>query len=169
MKIEYDPKLYGKIAQFRVNNVVKVRNRKGYTQTISIQNITKLTWHQLQLLVPNGKDKFSKMVLLYGYYSSPEGASKSTIQGEYLSKDEQSEINKYITIFRENGFTKHYEVNNFINENNMWDEFTTIRSLNDHGIHKEIEGIEPRYFAIICHILSISGEGGSPLDSYKKY
>ena len=169
MKIEYNDKLYKEIAQFRVNDIVEVSNRKGYTKTILIQNITKLTWHQLQLLIKNGKDRFSKMVLLYGYYTSHESSSKLNIQGKQLLKNELVEINKYINIFRENNFTKHYEVNDFIKDNDMWNEFTTIRSLNDHGVYKEIEGIEPRYFAIICHLLSISGEGGLPIDSYKKY
>ncbi|AUL95802.1 hypothetical protein FORC54_1657 [Vibrio vulnificus] len=72
-------------------------------------------------------------------------------------------------MFRDYNCTKHYEVNEIITERGDWDKFPTIRSLNDHGKHKEIPGIEPQYFEIVCNILNISGEGGLSLDGYKKY
>lgn len=169
MKIGYDVNLYKEIANFSVNEVVKVSNRKGRQSAIHITNITKLSWQDLQLLVSAGSDKFSKMVFLYREYSSRQLVSVSVIRGKPLSQNESKEINEYIKIFCENGCTKHHEVNEIIAKSGKWDSFKTIRSLNDHGEHKEIEGIQPQYFEVVCNILRISGEKGLPLDSYKKY
>ncbi|MCF6255809.1 MAG: hypothetical protein L3K25_05840 [Gammaproteobacteria bacterium] len=169
MKIEYDVSLYIEMANFSVNEVVQVSNRKGRRSTIHITNITKLSWQDLQLLVSSGADKFSKMVMLYREYSSKKEVSESVIRGKSLSLNETSEINEYIKIFRDHGCTKHHEVNEIIAQRDEWDSFKTIRSLNDHGKHKEIEGIQPQYFEIICNILKISGEQGLPLDSFQKY
>jgi len=169
VKIEYDASLYREIANFSVNEVVQVSNRKGRRSTIHIINITKLSWQDLQLLISSGPDRFSKMVLLYREYSSKKKVSESVIRGKPLSSNESREINEYIKIFRENYLTKHHEVNEIINQSHAWDNFKTIRSLNDHGEHKQIEGIQPKYFEIVCNILKISGEKGLPLDSYKKY
>ncbi|WP_444994927.1 hypothetical protein [Aliikangiella sp. IMCC44359] len=169
LKIDYDVNLYREIANFNVNEAVQVSNRKGRTSTIHITNITRLSWQELQLLVSAGPDRFSKMVFLYREYSSKQQVSESVIRGKPLSKDESKEINEYIKIFREHGCTKHHEVNEIIAQSGGWDSFKTIRSLNDYGEHKEIEGIQPKYFEIVCNILKISGEKGLPLDSYKKY
>ncbi|MGM0913866.1 MAG: hypothetical protein ACQEXC_08390 [Pseudomonadota bacterium] len=169
MKIDYDVGLYKEIAQFPIDEIVQVYNRKGRKNTIHITCITRLTWQELQLLMPEGTDRFSKMVLLYQKYANSTVSSSIQVNGVSLSKTESDEIDKYIGIFREQGFTKHTDVNNYITGNSLWNEFKTIRSLNDHGKYHDIEGIEPKYFEIICSVLKISGEGGSPLDSYKKY
>ena len=108
------------------------------------------------------------MVFLYEAYSSPN-ATPTPNNGNELSKLESEEINQYINIYQSNNFVEHHQVNKFISENNLWDEFPTIRSLNDHGQNKEIQGIQPKYFNIVCHLLKISGGNGMPLDSYKKY
>ncbi|MEZ2634514.1 hypothetical protein ACBP95_02285 [Morganella morganii] len=169
MKINYDASLYRKIANFSVNKVVQVSNKKGIKSTIHITNITQLSWQSLQLLVSRGSDKFSKMVFLYREYSQQGENSESVIRGKYLSSNESMEINEYIKIYREHGCTKHHEVNEIITKNRLWDNFKTIRSLNDHGEFKDIEGIQPQYFEIVCNILKISGDNGLPLDGYKKY
>lgn len=169
MKIDYDVELYKEMAQFPINEIVQGYNRKGRKHTIHITCITRLTWQELQLLMPEGADRFSKMVLLYQKYVNSTVSSSAQINGVSLSKNESEEINKYIGIFREQGFTKHTDVNNHITESSLWDEFKTIRSLNNHGKHDDIEGIQPKYFEIVCSVLRISGEGGAPLDSYKKY
>jgi hypothetical protein len=169
MKIDYDKNLYIEIANFGVNKVVQVSNRKGRKSTIHITNITQLSWQDLQLLVSSGSDKFSKMVLLYREYFNKKEASESVIRGKYLSLNENAEIEKYIKIFREYDCTKHHEVNEIIAQSGTWDNFKTIRSLNNHGKHEAIKGIQPKYFEIICNILKISGEKGLPLDSYRKY
>jgi len=169
VKIEYDVSLYRKIANFAINEIVQVTNRKSRKSTIHITNISKLSWHELQLLVVGGADGFTKKALLYQEYSDKKLFSETVLRGEFLSSSEATEINKYIKIYRESGFTKHFEVNKLISVNNRWGEFKTIRSLNNHGKHKEIKGIQPKYFEIICNILSISGERGLPLDAYKKH
>lgn len=169
MKIDYNVSLYREIANFSVNKVVQVSNRKGRKSTIHITNITQLSWQSLQLLVSSGSDKFSKMVFLYREYSQQGQISESVIRGKPLSSNETKEINEYIKIYREHGCTKHHEVNDIITKNRLWDNFKTIRSLNDHGEFKKIEGIQPQYFKIVCNILKISGDNGLPLDGYQKY
>lgn len=169
LKIEYDVYLYKEIAQFSLNEMVQVTNRRGITRTIHITNITQLGWSDLQQLVSRGADKFSKMVLLYEHYSEFGFILGSESKGKPLSLSEKSEILKYIQIYQNNEFTKHFEVNDFISEKNRWDEFKSIRSMNNHGKYTEIKGIQPTYFKIICDILKISGEFGLPLDSYKEY
>ncbi|ENL8551363.1 hypothetical protein [Serratia marcescens] len=169
MKIDYDVSLYREIANFSVNKVVQVSNRKGRKTTIHITNITQLSWQSLQLLVSSGSDRFSKMVFLYREYSQQGQFSESVIRGKPLSSNETKEINEYIKIYRDHGCTKHHEVNDIITKNRLWNNFKTIRSLNDHGEFKGIEGIQPQYFEIVCNILKISGDKGLPLDGYQKY
>lgn len=169
MKIEYDADLYKKIASLNFNKIIQVRNRKGIERTIHIQNITRLSWHELQLLITEGKDTFSKMVLLFHKYISLDSSEEFQLRGKNLTSKESEEIIEYIKIYRKNSFSRHFEVNEYITENDLWDNFSTIRSLNNHGDYKEIKGIQPKYFEMICQILNISGEGGLPLDAYKKY
>ena len=109
------------------------------------------------------------MVFLYREYSQQKQISESVIRGKSLSSNETREINEYIKIFREHGCTKQHEVNEIITKNKLWENFKTIRSLNDHGEFKEIKGIQPQYFEIVCNILKISGDKGLPLDGYQKY
>ena len=86
-----------------------------------------------------------------------------------LTVPEENEISHYIKIYIDNGFQEHYEVNSYISKNNIWDLFPNIRSLNDHGIHKEIPGILERFYAIVCKRLDIDGAGGTPLDKAEHY
>ncbi|EWH06174.1 hypothetical protein AT00_09155 [Pseudoalteromonas lipolytica SCSIO 04301] len=167
-EFKFDPVVYRQIELFKVNEIVQVANRKGRRSTIHITDIVKLSWHQLQMLVSGGKTKFEKQCLLYNEYSTKHRAN-SVLKGTSLSQVESLEIQKYISIFKENGFSKHTQVNDYITNNNLWGNFSTIRSLNDHGEYKEIEGIEPQYFEVVCRILNISGEGGRSLDNFKKY
>lgn len=167
-KFKYDPVVYRQIALFKVNEIVQMTNRKGHSSTIHITNIVKLSWHQLQLLVSCGNTKFEKQYLLYKEYSTKYRAN-SVLKGMSLSQGENSEIQEYIGIFKANGFSKHTQVNDYITSNNLWGNYPTIRSLNDHGEYKEIEGIEPQYFEVVCRILNISSEGGRSLDNFKKY
>lgn len=169
MKIEYDVDLYRKMATFDVNKMVQVQNRKGHRSTIHITQITKLSWHELQLLVSSGADKFTKMYLLYQELATERKISSSVINGYTRTVNEEYEISKYIEIFRKFNCREHYEANEIITQQDRWDEFKTIRSLNDHGKHKEIPGIQPKYFEIICNILKITGSNGHSLDNYEVY
>ena len=173
MQIDYDVNLYRKIAQLHLDEIVTTKNRKGRVTTIHLTNITRLSWQELQLLISNGTDRFSKMVLLYEQYSNTKNPSKtnSTAQfkGKSLVSSETKEINAYIDIFKSNGFVEHHEVNQFISDNNKWDDFPTIRSLNNHGESKNIKGILPKYFQIICNLLKISNFNGHPLDKSTHY
>ena len=165
MKIKYDSRLYREIASLELNELVQVKNRKGRLSTIYIRSIHDLSWNELQLLMPEGEDSFSKKVLLYRKFCSLGSLSES---GK-LSFVELSEINEYVAIYKQNSFSKHYEVNHYISDNFLWNRFSTIRSLNNHGESKGIPGIQPKYFSIICEMLDISGESGAALDSYSRY
>jgi len=86
LKIEYDNNLYKEIANFKINEIVRVTNRKGIMSDIHITNIIKLRWNELQLLISIGTDGFSKRVLLYREYSSKKVISESTINGKALNQ-----------------------------------------------------------------------------------
>ena len=98
MKIEYDPSLYKEIASYSINEIVQVENRKGRINTIHIKNIAKLSWHELQLLVADGSDRFSKMALLYRKYANSDTSEIVNLKGASLTFEEKAEINQYIEI-----------------------------------------------------------------------
>lgn len=168
MNIEYDVNLYKEMANFSVNEIVNIKNRKGINRTIHITNITKITWQELQLLVPGRANRFTRMVYLYKLLLESE-INRDTIKGNVLSSREKKEIEEYIKIYRDYGCKKHDEVNEIITRENLWGDFKKIRSLNDHGVHKGIKGIQPNYFEIVCNILNISGGSGLPLTRYTIY
>ncbi|MBS3912288.1 MAG: hypothetical protein KGZ70_10795 [Hydrogenophaga sp.] len=169
MKIDYSPSLFREIANLALDEIVQVENRKGIKTTIHVRDITKLSWHELQLLMPEGSDSFTKKALLYRRYLKAEEGDTDPMRGQKLNIAETEEINEYLKIYRDNSFSKHFEVNRYITSNDLWQKFPTIRSLNDHGENKDIPGIEPKYFSAICQLLEISGEDGAPLQSYRKY
>lgn len=169
MKADYDANLYREIVSLELNEIVQVQNRKGMKTTIHIANITKLSWRELQLLMPEGVDRFTKMAMLFEKHSNIDTGSATQFRGLKLSPQETSEINAYINIYRENNFFRHSQVNDHITENDLWGVFHTIRSLNDHGKYTEIPGIQPKYFEIVCGLLGISGGDGLPLDAFRKY
>lgn len=167
--MKYDKDLYKKIANLKLNKIVKVSNRNGWITTIHIQNITALKWNQLQLLIPGTGTGFQKMWQLYQRYTEINLSSNLKPGFNALTASESKEINDFINIFKLNNLTEHFQVNKYITENELWDEFKTIRSINNHGLNKEVPGIQPKYFNIICELLKIQGGNGSPLANYKKY
>lgn len=169
MKIEYNAGLYREIASLHLDEIVQVENRKGERTTIHITNITKLSWRELQLLMPEGADRFSKMVLLFERHCGIATKLASPVRGQKLTHQETAEINAYVSIFRENEFCAHSQVNNYITDNDLWSAFPTIRSLNDHGRFTEVPGIQPKYFEVVCELTGISGGDGLPLDTFRKY
>lgn len=169
MKAEYDANLYQKIANCHLDEIVQVENKKGVRTTVHITNITRLSWRELQLLMPEGADRFSKMTLLFDRYCKADAGSVHQSRWQKLTPQETEEINAYIKIFRENDFSMHSQVNNYITENELWRMFSTIRSMNDHGRFKEIPGIQPKYFEIVCQLSGISAGDGLPLNAFRKY
>lgn len=85
-----------------------------------------------------------------------------------ISLQELNEIKNYINIYKKHNFKEHYEVNEFISKMNLWGKFPKIRSLNDHGSYR-VQGILPKFFAIICEELNIEGASGAPLDRATPY
>lgn len=87
-----------------------------------------------------------------------------------ISYPEVKELKEYMKIFKEHNLKKHYEVNNFISNNDLWDKFKNIRALNDHGVHKDVPGILPKFFYIVCKELNINCDGGgTSLDKSRHY
>ena len=167
--MEHDKSLYEKIASLRINRIVFVSNRKGWETPVIIRNITKLEPRDLQLLVPGKGTDFEKMVALYQYYKDDGAETKQKLKNGALTESESDEIIRYVDIFKSNNLTEHFQVNKYISENGLWNNFETIRSINNHGLNKEIPGIQPKYFNIICSLLNIQGGTGSTLLGYKKY
>lgn len=86
-----------------------------------------------------------------------------------ITNDEIEQIKKYVRIYKAERCSKHHEVNEYITKHRMWDQFSEMRSMNDHGISKIVQGILPKFYRIVCEILSISGESGSPLLTSESY
>jgi hypothetical protein len=86
-----------------------------------------------------------------------------------LSQSEVNELLRYIWIYKQNNMTEHWQVNEYISEFDNWDEFTNIRSLNDHGYDFHIQGIQPKFYAIICNVLQKEKGDGAPLLDWDSY
>ena len=82
---------------------------------------------------------------------------------------EAMEVFNYIRDFEENVFQNFNELNNYITKNDEWEYYPSIRSLNTHGNYRDILGIQPKFYTIVCKELNIKGGVGKPLNSYKIY
>lgn len=86
-----------------------------------------------------------------------------------LSNNEVQQIKDYIRVYNEHGFNSQKDANNFITNENYWDKFPDIRSLNLHGTYKDVPGILPKFYRITCEILNITRGNGAPLKKATKY
>jgi len=86
-----------------------------------------------------------------------------------LTEKEKEQLLNYLWIFKSNNFVQHWEVNEYINKHVLWDKFTELRSLNDHGHYNKVKGITPKFFAIACASLDVRADNGNPLEEYEKY
>ncbi|MDA0135804.1 hypothetical protein L2D36_25890 [Vibrio harveyi] len=80
-----------------------------------------------------------------------------------------NEILAYVTMFVQLRFKEHWQVNNVISKTNSWHQYPNIRSINTHRNGKQVEGIHPEYYALICEILDITGDNGTPLVHSRRY
>ncbi|MCE7556445.1 hypothetical protein [Aliivibrio fischeri] len=80
-----------------------------------------------------------------------------------------NEILAYVTMFVQLRFKEHWQVNNLISKMNSWNQYPNIRSINTHRNGKEVEGIYPEYYALVCEILNIMGDNGTPLVHSRRY
>ena len=83
--------------------------------------------------------------------------------------DEDTELARFIEIYKICNLKEVHEVCNYITKNKLWNKFSNIRSLNDHSGNKEIPGILPKFFTQVCKKLDIKGAGGLPLDKAVHY
>lgn len=110
-------------------------------------------------------------------YSTPPAKSFTLInEPEYeailvkykLSVSEMSQLKAYLAIYAEKGFKRQSDANQYITDNNLWDKFKDIRSMNDHGQYVNIPGILPKFYKVTCEILKLAGLG-APLTKATKY
>jgi hypothetical protein len=86
-----------------------------------------------------------------------------------LTIEQVCQVLIYIRIYKRESYTEHWQVNRYISNQNLWDYFSELRSLNDHGHPNKIKGITPFYFALICRVLEINADDGEPLLDYEEY
>lgn len=86
-----------------------------------------------------------------------------------LTPQEKAEIEEYINIFKRFNFHRHHEVNNYITKNRLWSKFPNIRSENTHENGAVVDGIYPKYFAIVCRLVGMEYGGGSNLIKSERY
>jgi hypothetical protein len=90
-------------------------------------------------------------------------------QSSTFDMDELGELVKYCTLFISRGFKRHWDVNEFIEKNNAWGDFPIMRSHNTHTNGYTVNGIHKRFYAIVCRVLNLDGDGGSPLLRIEDY
>jgi hypothetical protein len=86
-----------------------------------------------------------------------------------LDLDEAAELVNYCTLFVTQGFKQHWDVNAYLDKTDQWNHFPIIRSRNTHQNGYTVNGIHKRCYAIVCQILSLEGDGGSPLQMVEDY
>ena len=86
-----------------------------------------------------------------------------------LTNDEIEQLLNYLWIFKTQDCSAHYEVNQYISNNDLWEDFSELRSLNDHGYRKRIKGITPDFYAIACGAMNMAKGDGQPLEDYERY
>lgn len=88
---------------------------------------------------------------------------------QVLTENQVKQLITYIWIFKNYRLSKHWQVNAFIDKNNLWNQFTEIRALNNHGYEQKIKGILPIYFRLVCEVLNIEADNGAPLIDSESY
>ncbi|MFH1466559.1 MAG: hypothetical protein ABIO70_19395 [Pseudomonadota bacterium] len=101
--------------------------------------------------------------------STPQSRADAQRKYRLLSKERRAQVDEYLRIFRENGLTEHYEVNEIISAAGRWDDFPDMRSRNRHANGAEVLGVLPFYFWMICELLEIADAQGSPLEDAVPY
>ncbi|MBY0446784.1 MAG: hypothetical protein K2Q15_16435 [Burkholderiales bacterium] len=86
-----------------------------------------------------------------------------------LSRPVLVEVLKWVNVFNDGRCTYQKDANEIITRENRWNEFPNLRSLNDHGMHKRVPGIESNYYSLFCYLLGCGGAGGAPLEASHKY
>ncbi|EKR4921503.1 hypothetical protein GVH93_20410 [Escherichia coli] len=159
---QYDAKLYRKMATMTVNEIF-IKNKYPNDYIVHFQKITDLGWPDLQQFISNGINRFDKLCILYDALLN-DSASWDFFKGERLPREVVDEITHYMSIYHTQKFSKHYEINNWITQNDLWERFRNIRSINHHVGGVVVKGIRETYFKITCRLLAISDEGGSRLE-----
>ena len=68
-KVEYDARLYSTIAKNSSDiGLELIQTKKSHDKLAFVENITRLSWNQLQRIPVDGVDRFTKMYNLYNIY-----------------------------------------------------------------------------------------------------
>lgn len=119
------------------------------------------------------------LIYLYLFYRAVLLMDKRTalykIRGEIFGASHKrlpmpkvNQLAEYIWLFRHLKFKKHWQVNEYIDENDLWDDFDELRSKNTHANGSVVDGIAPPYFAIVAEIMC-AADTGSHLVDYERW
>jgi len=161
-------------------------NSSDYTNAIIHNNTIKKLRNKFNLTISDKKDVLIEVPVKRLENSHLDNLSKKYfINDEFINEfmikislfysdieqknKEIAELLTYIWIFKKFNLKKHWQINNYITNIDAWGDFAELRSLNDHGYQNKIKGITPKFFAIVCNVLNITDDDGSPLKEFEKY
>lgn len=80
------------------------------------------------------------------------------------------ECQKYYDLMEKYNFSDQAKMNNYLTREKEWDNFPSIRAINNHGNYTNIRGITPKAYAKVCELMKKNiSSGGQPLTSSKQY
>lgn len=160
---------YKIMQKFPVNMVFKVYTKKHH-DTIKIYTIEQLSWKNLQKLILCGENTIRKKELLCQYFLQEKTKEELGFRGTlFITEKEEKEINKFIDIYINFKFITIQNVNTYITENNMWDMFKNIRSMNTYSNSVTSEGVQPMYYNYILKKINGNINHKYSLLEYKIY
>ncbi|MCW8093215.1 hypothetical protein [Alteromonas sp. ASW11-130] len=80
-----------------------------------------------------------------------------------------SEIISYVALMKRLGIRDQGKCNEYITRADLWDEYSNIRAMNDHGYGRELEGITRSAYALVCKLINLQNGFGAPLLHSRKY
>ena len=149
----------------------KLQLSKSEAKVIQLQaEVSRYSFIKLNKMAEDEHNKFRKEISaeIYRVIVGSYDAGATTHLWD-LSPKEIIQLVHYVSIFKRNNFQEHWQVNELITNKNAWDQFDALRSNNRHSNDFVAKGIYPKYFALVCEILNIGGDGGSPLVHASRY
>ncbi|MCJ8296287.1 MAG: hypothetical protein MJK15_17960 [Colwellia sp.] len=167
-----------RVYEHKLNKEIKLKNMSLERQKKNYENVVRLTKENkyLSTKLAQTEDTLtlaSKSLNIRAKQPSPVARKRSPVEEVMFEHDinhqEASEVLAYVDIFNDNNYKEHWQVNEYINNRNMWDRFFNIRSMNTHENQYTVQGIKPAFYRIVCNVLNINGDGGSRLISSESY
>jgi hypothetical protein len=89
--------------------------------------------------------------------------------GKEYSDEAWSEVISYVALMKKLGIQDQGKCNEYITRALLWDEFSNIRAMNDHGYGREIEGITRKAYRLVCELMNLDSGFGAPLLHSRQY